>query len=98
MAKRLLFGFLANVLLLTLASAQDPNENQDQISQPDRAGMDMSSHGLSNMKDMEGDGGAHAMHTMESRHMDMGPHMKMTALRKPKAAQWDAPQLPRVPL
>jgi hypothetical protein len=85
MAKRLLFGFLASALLLSLASAQDQNENQDPNSQPDMAGMDMSSHGTANMNDMEGDGGAHAMHTMESRHMDMGPHMKMTALREPKS-------------
>jgi hypothetical protein len=85
MAKRLLLGFLASALLLSLASAQDQNENQDQNSQPDMAGMDMSSHGTANMNDMEGDGGAHAMHTMESRHMDMGPHMKMTALREPKS-------------
>jgi hypothetical protein len=38
----------------------------------------------SEMHDMPGmgnDGSAHAMHSMEDRHMDMGPHMKMTALR-----------------
>ncbi len=27
----------------------------------------------------------HAMHAMSQRHMDMGPHMKMTALRDPHA-------------
>jgi hypothetical protein len=54
-------------------------------------GMDMAGHDMSNMKgmsmgsdkDSEGDAGAHAMHSMEG-HMDMGPHMKMTALRQPK--------------
>ncbi len=35
--------------------------------------------------DMSGMGNsAPAMHSMESRHMDMGPHMKMTSLREPK--------------
>ncbi len=59
-------------------------------------GMDMPAHDMSNMKDMpmgadkdsdnstdkdkESDASLHAMHSMEG-HMDMGPHMKMTALR-----------------
>ncbi|HZW79035.1 MAG TPA: hypothetical protein VFF50_01070 [Candidatus Deferrimicrobiaceae bacterium] len=49
-------------------------------------GMDMPAHDMSNMKDMpmdankDSDAGMHAMHSMEG-HMDMGPHMKMTALR-----------------
>ena len=58
-------------------------------------GMDMSGHDMSSMKDMppsaekeankenESEAGAHVMHSMEG-HMDMGPHMKMTALRPPK--------------
>jgi hypothetical protein len=57
-------------------------------------GMNMPDHDMSNMKDMPGmnketdkdadsDASAHAMHSMEG-HMDMGPHMKMTALRQPK--------------
>jgi len=41
------------------------------------AGMDMSGHETAA-------GEAHAMHSMEDRHMDMGPHMKMTALRPAK--------------
>jgi len=47
----------------------------------------MSDHDMSNMKDMpsdaEKDSGSAMVHTMEG-HMDMGPHMKMTALRPPK--------------
>src|SRR5215813_4154918 len=39
---------------------------------------------LHDMPGMEGDGSAVAMHSMESRHMDMGPHMKMTELRAPQ--------------
>ena len=54
-------------------------------------GMDMSNHDMSNMKDMpadsdkdaDSDAAAHVMHSMEG-HMDMGPHMKMTALRPSK--------------
>ena len=54
-------------------------------------GMDMSGmhHDMSNMKtgdsdkDADPDAAAHVMHSMEG-HMDMGPHMKMTALRQAK--------------
>jgi hypothetical protein len=56
-------------------------------------GMDMSGHDMSNMKSMpaasdkdsekDSDASAHAMHSMEG-HMDMGPHMKMTALHAAK--------------
>jgi hypothetical protein len=61
-------------------------------SQQSMPGMDMSEHDMSNMKGMsmgsdkgesDSDAGAHAMHSMEG-HMDMGPHMKMTALRQSK--------------
>jgi hypothetical protein len=53
--------------------------------------MDMSGHDMSNMKgmtadsdkDTDNDASAHVMRSMEGR-MDMGPHMKMTALRPPK--------------
>jgi len=41
----------------------------------------MSDHDMSDMPGMGNGGSAHAMHSMESRQMDMGPHMKMTALR-----------------
>jgi len=60
-------------------------------------GMDMPTHDMSNMqmqtKDMpmdadkdathDSDASTHAMHSMEG-HMDMGPHMRMTALRPAK--------------
>ncbi len=59
-------------------------------------GMDMPAHDMSNMQmqtkdmpmgdkdaDKDNDATAHAMHSMEG-HMDMGPHMKMTALRPAK--------------
>jgi hypothetical protein len=71
-----------------------PSSNQQSMP-----GMDMSggsAHDMSNMKgmnmsgqpggdkDAENDASAHVMNSMEG-HMDMGPHMKMTALRSPKA-------------
>ena len=88
MRKRILVVLACTVLLAALAAAQDETENpKNQDSQSNMAGMDMSGHDMSNMKGMDGmesDGSAHAMHTMESRHMDMGPHMKMTALRDPR--------------
>jgi hypothetical protein len=46
---------------------------QQQPPQNDMPGMDMNN-----------DGSEHAMHSMETRHMDMGAHMKMTALREPR--------------
>src|SRR5579872_3525 len=54
-------------------------------------GMNMPASDMSNMnmgdkdadKDNANDATAHAMHSMEG-HMDMGPHMKMTALRPAK--------------
>jgi len=39
---------------------------------------------MHDMPGMDDNRGAHAMHSMESHHMDMGPHMKMTGLREPK--------------
>jgi hypothetical protein len=74
------------------APAQAQPSGQQSMS-GNMPGMDMSGsshHDMSNMnmKDMQmdkddSDAGAHAMHSMEG-HMDMGPHMKMTAVRQPK--------------
>ena len=51
----------------------------------DMKGMDMPGHDMSKMSGQsQGDDTADetgAMHSMEGHHMDMGPHMKMTALR-----------------
>jgi hypothetical protein len=86
------FVFLVSFFLLvtvTWGQQQQPSSNQ---SMP---GMDMPSHDTSNMQmkdmqttgdkdaDKDSDAGAGAMHSMEG-HMDMGPHMKMTALRTAK--------------
>jgi|HubBroStandDraft_6_1064221.scaffolds.fasta_scaffold60944_2 hypothetical protein len=88
------------VILLSLFLLADVMWSQQQPatpsapanSQQSMPGMDMSGHDMSKMKGMsmgsdkeesDSDAGAHAMHSMEG-HMDMGPHMKMTALRQPK--------------
>ena len=82
------------ILLCNVAWGQTQNSagaSSTPSSQQSMPGMDMSGtsqHDMSNMKDMpmgndkeDNDTGAHVMHSMEG-HMDMGPHMKMTALRK----------------
>jgi len=66
-------------------------QNQNSMSGMDMSGHDAAKHDPE-MKDMQGmhdmpnmdEGNASAMHSMEGRHMDMGPHMKMTTLRTAK--------------
>jgi hypothetical protein len=79
------------------ASSNSDQSSGAQSGQQSMHGMDLSNHDMSNMPGMSmgdkndkgGDAeadkvaGAHAMHSMEG-HMDMGPHMKMTALRPSK--------------
>jgi hypothetical protein len=64
--------------------------SSSQPSMPDKDMPGMSHHEMSNMKDMpmssdkdDSETSAHVMHSMED-HLDMGPHMKMTAPRPPK--------------
>lgn len=86
MRKQILFLTGITLLGLTLLWAQDQTP---QKGQGDMAGMDMSSHGASDvnspdahdMPGMSGEGSAQAMQSMDNHHMDMGPHMKMTELR-----------------
>ena len=91
---------LISLLLLagvTWGQQQSSGSSAPSTSQQSMPGMDMSGHDMSNMQmkdmpmatdkdkdaDKDGDASAHAMHSMEG-HMDMGPHMKMTALRLPR--------------
>ena len=91
---------LISLLLLagvTWGQQQSSGSSAPSTSQQSMLGMDMSGHDMSNMQmkdmpmatdkdkdaDKDGDASAHAMHSMEG-HMDMGPHMKMTALRPAK--------------
>jgi len=84
MRKHSLALLFITLLIPALSTAQE--------SQPGMAGMEapvheMSGHNPSAMREMpgmSGDGSAHAMHSMEGRHIDMGPHMKMTNLRELK--------------
>jgi hypothetical protein len=75
----LLPATLSFAVLASVAWGQD-----QQTSQPMPR---MSGHDAPDIKDMAGmdsESSAHAMRSMEGHHMDMGPHMKMTALRDPK--------------
>ena len=78
---------------------QQPAGSATSSSQQSMPGMNMPGHDMSNMPmkdkgmdmsadnkdaDKDSDANAHAMHSMEG-HMDMGPHMKMTALRAAKS-------------
>lgn len=76
------------VLSACLAWTQEGKNSQ---SMPDTSGHDMSmskipaaGSGMEDMPGMDAESSAHAMRSMEAHHMDMGPHMKMTALRDPK--------------
>jgi hypothetical protein len=85
------------ISLLFLASVGWSQQAPATNSQQSMPGMDMPGHDMSNMqmqmqmkdmpmasdRDKDSEAGAHAMHSMEG-HMDMGPHMKMTALRPAK--------------
>jgi hypothetical protein len=88
---------LTSLLLFAGAAwaQQPPAGSSAPASGQSMPGMDMSGHDMpdTQMKDMpkgldkdadkDSDAGAPAMHSMEG-HMDMGPHMKMTALRPAK--------------
>ena len=78
----LLAGVVAASVIATQAQ-KDNRQNQNEANSTVS-----SDHGMSGME-MDSDGAAHAMHTMEKRHMDMGPHMKMTALRDRKPGDDD---------
>ncbi len=79
------------LLLASVTWGQQP-AGSSPSSQQSMPGMDMSGHDMSNMQmkdmpttadkdsDKDSDASMHAMHSMEG-HMDMGPHMKMTARR-----------------
>jgi hypothetical protein len=83
------FFLLASV---TWGQQQPTSGNASPRTEQNMPGMDMPAHDMSNMKDMsmggtkddkDADASMHAMHSMEG-HMDMGAHMKMTALRPAK--------------
>jgi hypothetical protein len=69
-------SILAACVAVALSSA-----GQAQSSKASITDVKMSSHDMQDMPGMDNDGSAHAVHAMEDHHMDMGPHMKMTAMR-----------------
>jgi hypothetical protein len=77
---------MAMKTLLTLLSLGSALCFAQQNPSQDMKGMDMPGHDMSQMSDQSDDSGAsaHAMHSMEGHHMEMGAHMKMTALRSPQ--------------
>ena len=86
------FVLVVTIALCSIAWGQTQNsDNSSSSGQQSMPGMDMSKHDMSNMKgiaadndkEADSDAAAPAMHSMEG-HMDMGPHMKMTALHQPK--------------
>ena len=81
----LLSGLLLfSALLFSVLWAQDQKPENGAHTMPN---MDMAGQKPSDIKDMPGmetEGGVHAMPSMENRHMDMGPQMKMTGLRNPQ--------------
>jgi hypothetical protein len=56
---------------------------------PNMPGMAMPNDGIASPPEVENSGAAQSMTSMDHRHMDMGPHMKMTALRDPKPGDAD---------
>ena len=83
---RKLIVVLISLLVGVAAGQQQPAVTSDPAAgQPTRNKVDLPSHDMSNMSGMSGDekdadANLRAMQSMEG-HMDMGPHMKMTALR-----------------
>jgi hypothetical protein len=72
---------LSALLLFSALWAQDQKPEKGANAMPN---LDMAGHNMSDMPGMDAEGGVHAMPSMENRHMDMGPHMKMTGLRNPQ--------------
>ncbi len=72
------------LLTLSLVGAQSvkpPSKDMDMSTMDMSSGHDMSHMKAGEMSDANSSGNVPATHAMEGHHMDMGPHMKMTALR-----------------
>lgn len=74
-------------LATAFSFAQNSSNSMNGMNGMNMPGHDMSQMPGHDMSNMPGQGpsddasGAQAVHSMEGHHMDMGPHMKMTALR-----------------
>jgi hypothetical protein len=90
MSKPVFAIFVLTVFVASFVSAQDqPAPPAMQMSGHDMSGMNGSGMGDMPGMNMNNEGAASAMHSMEGHHMDMGPHMKMTALRELKPGDED---------
>jgi len=82
--------------LLTLLCFAGSISFAQQNASQDMKGMNMPGHDMSQMSAQDSgedsEASAHAMHSMEGHHMDMGPHMKMTALRTPQPGDGEKAQ------
>jgi hypothetical protein len=81
MKQRFTLVALTVLVMLLVSTRGSVAKQHEQQSPPSMAGMNMgqdSSPGTSDAQEMNA-----ATQMMSSRHMDMGPHMKMTALRRP---------------
>lgn len=74
-------SFLGIVVALGLAAASAQQSKEDMTGMQMHDMSQIQNHDMSDMQTSDNETGAHAMHSMEGHHMDMGPHMKMTALR-----------------
>src|SRR5438552_16291322 len=93
MSKRLLAAGTVVILAMGLAASQEQKKentmpNKDMSA---HAKADITASDMNDMPAMGNDGSAHAMHSMEHRHTDMGPHMKMTTLPHPKPGNQQKP-------
>jgi hypothetical protein len=81
------WGIVMKTLLTLLCLAGAVCFAQENSSQ-DMKDMNMPGHDMSKMAAQDSgedaDASSHAMHSMEGHHMEMGAHMKMTALRTPQ--------------
>ena len=83
MKKSALHFLIVAALTLTMGvKAQEKSDSQDSSSMQNMTGMD---HSHANPTQMGADEMGHTMNSMSGKHMDMGPHMKMTALRTANA-------------
>ena len=69
------------VIGAALAVANAQNNDMAGMQMPGHDMSQMNNHDMPDMQSADSETGAHAMHSMEGHHMDMGPHMKMTSLR-----------------
>jgi len=96
MSKRLVTAaFVAVLLHGSVLFAREQLGDSHDMSQMNIPAADVSNTKIPELHELFGmgtDGSAHAMHSMQSHHMEMGSHMKMSTLRDPKPGDEDRAQ------